>query len=140
VSTTTSAGDEAIGFPPQAFTTNPRFSESLTQRLRRWVLGCGYALVPKRIGLLPRLIVLSAAHLLAPEAVRERLPEQPYYYSKRGLVGISNDLSVGALLANYKRGDEMVVPGGARGDRSGRHAHQQESPQAYEAGKIHRHV
>jgi leucyl/phenylalanyl-tRNA--protein transferase len=82
----------------------PEFTESLPRRLKRWVLGTAYALVPKRIGLLPRLLLLSVAHLLAPEAERERLPQDPNYYGKRGLVGISNDLSVKALLANYRAG------------------------------------
>jgi leucyl/phenylalanyl-tRNA--protein transferase len=84
--------------------TEPNFTESLSRRLKRWVLGIAYALVPKRIGLLPRLLVLIVAHLLAPEAERERLPQDPIYYGKRGLVGISNDLSVKALLANYRAG------------------------------------
>ena len=76
----------------------PVFRETLMLRLRRWMLGSAYALVPKRIGLLPRLLFLSVAHLIAPETERERLPEQSAYYSKRGLVGISNDLAVASLL------------------------------------------
>jgi leucyl/phenylalanyl-tRNA---protein transferase len=83
---------------------NPRFRESFMQRLRRYVLGTAYALVPERIALLPRLTLLTIAHLLAPEAERDRLPEQPVYYSRRGLVGISNDLSLKSLIANYARG------------------------------------
>ena len=74
------------------------------QRLRRWVLGAGYALRLSRIALLPRLWLLTLMYLLAPEAERNRLPEQPQFYSKRGLVGISNDLSVPALVANYSKG------------------------------------
>ena len=84
--------------------TAPVFRETMRQRLRRWVLGCAFALMPSRLGLVPRLLLLSFAHLLAPEAERERLPEQPTYYSRRGLVGLSNDLSVEALLHNYRRG------------------------------------
>lgn len=68
------------------------------------MLGGAYAIMPRRIGLLPRLILLSLAHLLAPEAERDKLPAEPVYYGKRGLVGISNDLSVKALLANYRAG------------------------------------
>ncbi len=83
---------------------NPRFRESFVQRLRRYVLGTAYAMVPERIALLPRLTLLTIASLLAPEAERDKLPEQPIYYSRRGLVGISNDLSVNALIANYSRG------------------------------------
>ncbi len=68
------------------------------------MLGSLYALMPSRIGLLPRLLTLSLAHMLAPRAERDTLPEHPRYYSKRGLVGISDDLSVEALIANYSRG------------------------------------
>jgi leucyl/phenylalanyl-tRNA--protein transferase len=82
----------------------PQFRETLSQRLRRWVLGSAYALMPSRIALLPRLVLLSIAHVLAPEAEREKLPEPPIYYSKCGLVGLSDDLSVPALIANYSRG------------------------------------
>ena len=82
----------------------PRFRETLSQRVRRWALGSAYALQPKRIGLMPRLIALSVAYFFTPEAEREKLPEHPSYYGKPGLVGISDDLSVAALLANYKRG------------------------------------
>jgi leucyl/phenylalanyl-tRNA--protein transferase len=89
---------------PASAKPEPNFTESLSRRLKRWVLGTAYALMPKRLGLLPRLLLLSVAHLLAPEAERERLPQDPTYYGKRGLVGISNDLSVEALLANYRAG------------------------------------
>jgi leucyl/phenylalanyl-tRNA--protein transferase len=82
----------------------PQFRETLSQRLRRWILGSAYALMPSRIALLPRLALLSIAHVLAPKAERDRLPEPPIYYSKRGLVGLSDDLSMPALIANYSRG------------------------------------
>ncbi|ODA68082.1 Leucyl/phenylalanyl-tRNA--protein transferase [Methyloligella halotolerans] len=80
------------------------FHESWSARLRRWVLGVGYALKPKRIGLLPRIWLLTCAQLFAPEFEWHRLPERPHYYTWRGLVGVSNDLSVDALVTNYKRG------------------------------------
>jgi hypothetical protein len=44
---------------------NPRFHESFVQRLRRYVLGTAYALVPERIAVLPRLTLLSVATPLA---------------------------------------------------------------------------
>ena len=87
--------------PPE---TRPEFHETLTQRLRRWLLGAAYALRPNRISLLPRLWQLSLAHALAPKSERGTLPALPQFYSERGLVGISDDLSVPALVANYKRG------------------------------------
>jgi len=83
---------------------SPRFHETLPQRLRRWVLGSAYALMPSRVALLPRLLWLTLAYWLAPKARRDILPEHPLYYSTRGLVGISDDLSVPALIANYSRG------------------------------------
>lgn len=82
----------------------PRFHESLPQHLRRLALGTAYALMPKRLSLLPRLCWLSLARIIGPEAERDALPDHPVYYSERGLVGISNGLSVKALLANYARG------------------------------------
>jgi leucyl/phenylalanyl-tRNA--protein transferase len=88
----------------EALAPEPEFRETLAQRLRRWALGLTYAAMPSRVGIVPRLVMLSLAHLFAPEAEREKLPEQPSYHSKRGLVGVSNDLSVPALIANYKRG------------------------------------
>jgi leucyl/phenylalanyl-tRNA--protein transferase len=83
---------------------SPRFRETFTQRLRRWVLGSAYALMPSRIALLPRLLWLTLARQFAPEGERDKLPEHPLYCRERGLVGISDDLSVPALIANYSRG------------------------------------
>src|SRR5690349_19447041 len=73
---------------------DPVFHESLRQRLRRWLLGAAYALRPNRIALLPRLAWMTLTHWLRPEGACDRLPEHPVYYSSRGLVGISNDLSL----------------------------------------------
>jgi leucyl/phenylalanyl-tRNA--protein transferase len=86
------------------FDTTPTFHETLMQRLRRLVLGVAYALRPKRLSLLPRLWWLTLVYYLAPRATRDTLPAHPRFYGARGLVGISNDLSVPALLANYSRG------------------------------------
>ncbi len=82
----------------------PDFHETWTQRLRRWLLGMAYALRAQRIKLLPQLWRLTLAHALAPKSERDMLPELPQFYSERGLVGISDDLSVPALVANYSRG------------------------------------
>ena len=128
--------------------SDPRFHESATQRLRRWVLGTAYALRPNRIALMPRLVLMSLARLFTPAAKRDELPDHPVYYSTRGLVGISDDLSVDALLANYAprlfpglsyRRDEMVVPGGARGHRSRAHPCGQKSAPPAPSGQIHDH-
>jgi leucyl/phenylalanyl-tRNA--protein transferase len=112
MSTSSSEAQELRAFA-EALDAPPEFSETAGRRVRRWALAFAYALMPGRIGLVPRLLMLSLAHLFAPEAEREKLPEHPSYYSKRGLVGISNDLSVPALLANYKRGYFPVCHAGA---------------------------
>ncbi len=82
----------------------PRFMETMAERLRRYVLGVAYALRPNRIALMPRLVWMTLAYFLAPAGKRDKLPARPVYYSPRGLVGISDDLSVEALIANYRRG------------------------------------
>ncbi len=82
----------------------PRFTETMAQRLRRYVLGLAYALRPNRIALVPRLMWMSVVYFFSPRATRNKLPDHPVYYSSRGLVGISDDLSVDALIANYRRG------------------------------------
>lgn len=93
------------GAPPSApVSSMPDFREALGSRLRRWFFGALYAVMPKRAKLLPRLTILTLAHLVAPEGVRDQLPTMPTYYGERGLVGLSDDLSVNAILANYRRG------------------------------------
>ena len=77
--------------------SDPRFHESTRQRVRRLVLGTAYALRPNRIALMPRLALMSLSHLLAPAGTRDELPDHPVYYSARGLVGISDELSVEAV-------------------------------------------
>lgn len=82
----------------------PRFRESWSQYLRRLVLGTAYALKPQRIALLPQIWRMTLIYYLSPKPARDRLPEFPTYYTDWGLAGISDDLSVPALLANYSRG------------------------------------
>jgi leucyl/phenylalanyl-tRNA---protein transferase len=64
----------------------------------------GLALQPKRVGLMPRLTWLTAAHVLKPTSSTQELVQEPTFYREEGLVGICNDLSVDALLSAYKRG------------------------------------
>ena len=100
----TNQNDAATGAVPSPPETVPQFHETWTQRLKRWLLGAAYALRPSRIALLPRLWLLTLNYFLSPSPARDKLPEVPRFYSKRGLVGISDDLSVPALVANYARG------------------------------------
>ena len=89
--------------PPGQGLPEPRFRETLGARIRRWVLGSAYALQPKRIGLMPRLTAMTVAHAISFEhSTGEVLGKPPF--RKEGLIGISNDLSVKALLSAYRQG------------------------------------
>lgn len=86
----------------------PRFGETPGAKLRRWALGTAYALQPKRIRLLPKLTLLTGAHFLKRSSDRKRrLPDDLLPYGKEGLLGISGDLSVDALVDAYQRG---IIP------------------------------
>ena len=103
------AAGDAVAHDPNRIAVRPsgaapRFQETWEQFLRRIVLGVGYALRLKRIALLPRLWLMTIAYYLSPKAKRNKLPAPPRFYSERGLIGISNDLSVPALIDNYARG------------------------------------
>ena len=86
------------------YLSEPRFYESLEARLRRWALGTAYALQPKRIHLVPRLALMTAMHIVEPEESTAELLENPTFHHPEGLVGVSDDLSVEAMLSAYKRG------------------------------------
>src|SRR3990170_4479066 len=81
-----------------------QFHESIGARVRRWVLGMAYALMPTRISLVPRLVVMTVAYWLRPKRNRDRLPENPVYYGRLGLIGISNDVNVETFIARYRKG------------------------------------
>jgi leucyl/phenylalanyl-tRNA--protein transferase len=81
----------------------PRFVERPSAIARRYLLGAGYALRPVRIGLMPTVAWMTAEYLVNPRAARRRL-ENPVYHGWQGLIGISKDLSPGAILDGYRRG------------------------------------
>jgi len=84
-------------------TPAPEFGEPLEATARRLVLGAGYALRPKRRGVLWPMTWLAAESLVAPAAAARRLRE-PVYRSGQGLVGVCDDLSPNLILDAYKRG------------------------------------
>ncbi len=89
---------------PTQTPSQPRFSESVEARLRRWVLGIAYAFQPKRLHLIPQLTLMTAAHVLGRTGAITHLLRRLPFDSNEGLIGISNDLSVDALLSAYQRG------------------------------------
>lgn len=99
-----SGSGKSAGAEGMIAASRPAFAESASARLHRWFYGLIYAVMPARISLVPRLTLLTIAHMFAPVEMRERLPEGPIYYTPRGLVGVSNDLRVDTILANYRRG------------------------------------
>ena len=83
--------------------TTSRFVEQPSATARRHLLGTAYALRPRRISLLPTIAWMTAEYLINPRAARRRL-ENPVYHGWQGLIGVSDDLSPGALLDGYRRG------------------------------------
>src|SRR5215211_2987555 len=63
---------------------------------------------PKRIALMPRLTALTFAHIISPVGSTQELLREAVPYRKEGLIGISNDLTVNALLSAYSRGSFPV--------------------------------
>lgn len=98
------AARDADANPVRPSGAAPQFHETWPQYLRRLVLGVLYALRPSRISILPRLWLMTITYYLTPRSERDKLPAVPRFYSERGLIGISNDLSVRALVDNYSRG------------------------------------
>jgi leucyl/phenylalanyl-tRNA---protein transferase len=93
-----------MGPAETAAADRPQFREAFAARLRRWVLGSAYALQPKRIALMPRLTLMTLAHVLGLAEAESRIAEQPVHYSKYGLIGISQNLGVDQLVTAYRRG------------------------------------
>jgi len=79
------------------------YCEPLSARARRLILGSAYALQPRRIHLMPRIIAETVKHAVCQASMGDLLTREiPGGYE--GLIGISNDLSVEALLKAYSRG------------------------------------
>jgi leucyl/phenylalanyl-tRNA---protein transferase len=83
---------------------HPDFTESWRAALRRRLLGVGYAVRPVRLGLLPRVLGLTARHWLKGPKARRELPVVPAVLDADGLIGICDDLSVPTLLRGYRLG------------------------------------
>jgi leucyl/phenylalanyl-tRNA--protein transferase len=82
---------------------DPFFREELPAKLRRMVLGTAYALRPKRLPILPSVLLLKSEFLVSRKLAGRRLG-QKRYRGAEGLAGISEDLSPQAILDNYRRG------------------------------------
>lgn len=82
---------------------NPVFCESPQDQMRRWALGCAYALQPRRIHLMPALVAMTVAHALKDPSSRGRLPVgEPI--GKEGLIGICGNLTPTNIIEGYRRG------------------------------------
>jgi leucyl/phenylalanyl-tRNA---protein transferase len=85
----------------QAVATDEPFRETPASRLRRITLGLAYAVKPRRLPGLPPVGLLAAQHLMGLEAAR---PTRGRRLGPDGLAGISNDLSVAAVMKAYRAG------------------------------------
>lgn len=77
--------------------------ESGLDRLRRWALGCAWALKPPRTRDVPPLLFLLLRHYLGSTAPNGELPD-PERAKGSGIAGICNDLETDTLVEAYKIG------------------------------------
>lgn len=82
----------------------PVFAESAVERLRRCAYGTAYALQPKRIGLMPKLLLDTTINFLEPTSSIDELLKKPKFFRVEGYVGISDDVSAESILKAYKHG------------------------------------
>jgi leucyl/phenylalanyl-tRNA--protein transferase len=82
----------------------PEFREDLVARTRRWALGSAYALRPRRIALLPDVLMLTLRAALGDPAARPRMSRHGPFRGGHGLVGVGHDLSPAFLLDAYRSG------------------------------------
>lgn len=83
--------------------TFPQFCESFRTRVSRWIFGSAYALQPKRIGLLPRLVFDTIRNAISPTRdIGVLLQNKPY--RKEGYLGICSDVSAESILKAYRHG------------------------------------
>ncbi len=92
----------ALSAAPAASRRAAMFRESLAEKVARWTLGLGWALMPARISGLPNLARLCFHELLAPDYA---LPDpERAFANPPGLAGIVHDFTLPTVLAGYRRG------------------------------------
>lgn len=89
---------------PLPFRYNEKFREPLSRRLCRVAFGSAYAMQPKRLELVPGLILHTTRYLLGAEVSVPALLDRNMPVGRKGLIGISNDMSVDSLVYAYSRG------------------------------------
>lgn len=91
---------------PAIHSESSAFQESWPARLRRWALGLFYPLRRSRIGILPRVLMSTFAFVLFGEDSRVRAANEneTMLHGPQGFAGISDDLSVRALVGAYRNG------------------------------------
>ncbi len=80
------------------------FQESAGAMLRRWTLGGGFALRPKRLSVMPSVAGKAVGRALGLSAWSGPNSCVGSYHGWRGFAGISNDLRVGTMVDRYARG------------------------------------
>lgn len=89
---------------PLPFRYSEEFREPLSRRLSRVAFGSAYAMQPSRLELVPSLLRHTTRHFLGSERSLRALLDQNKPVGRKGLIGISNDMSVESLDYAYSRG------------------------------------
>lgn len=82
----------------------PVFSEGLAQRTRRWALGLAYSAQPKRINLLPRIVLDTICDVLEPIYRVNTLLKDATPLGQYGYLGVCDDVSANSILEAYEKG------------------------------------
>lgn len=93
-----------IGGVPPILSDSFHFEEPLAARLRRWMLGLAYPLRLKRIAILPRVLARTLDHVVLGKGASPMASAECVLHGSQGFAGVSDDLSVDALLSAYRKG------------------------------------
>lgn len=78
--------------------------ETLVRRLTRYVLSVAYVMKPKRIIMVPHLLLLVAKHYLTPKSRRTLPNNDDFIPGPEGIVGVVHDTSPMGILEGLRAG------------------------------------
>jgi leucyl/phenylalanyl-tRNA--protein transferase len=89
---------------PVILSEHRQFDETWAAWLRRWTLGLVYPLRRTRIEILPRVLMSTFSFILLGKRNRVCAGNEKMLHGPQGFAGISEDMSVNALVSAYRNG------------------------------------
>ena len=102
-----STSETAVAAPgyEAAAAAGPQPGEALPDKLRRWVLGAAWSLMPPRTWGVPAALWMVASHYAGLRDTDEGMPDpENALTNPDGLAGICHDMGVESLMAGYRAG------------------------------------